>query len=79
MLPLMQDLSIQEMDCRTGRRKSNEWLDVLEYPVIRFVSQNITRSGRAYQVNGTLDMYGVKRIVIIPFSFQRISKGAVFA
>jgi polyisoprenoid-binding protein YceI len=59
--------------------KSNEWFDVLKYPVIRYVSQNITRSGRAYQVNGTLDMHGVKKTVIIPFSFQRGSKGAVFA
>ncbi|HEV3250914.1 MAG TPA: YceI family protein, partial [Puia sp.] len=32
-----------------------------------------------YQVNGTLGLHGVKRTIIIPFLFQRISKGGVFA
>jgi polyisoprenoid-binding protein YceI len=78
------DVTINVVSINTGNglknriAKSDEWFDALKYPMIRYVSKNITRAGSSYLVNGTLEMHGICRAVIIPFSFKRISNRAVF-
>jgi polyisoprenoid-binding protein YceI len=59
--------------------KSDEWFDVAKYPQIRFVSRSITKTAGGYQVTGDLDMHGVKRSVLIPFTFSKTAQGGAFA
>jgi polyisoprenoid-binding protein YceI len=54
--------------------KGDEWFDAAKYPQIAFTSSKIAKAGAAYQVTGTLDMHGVKKEIIIPFTF--VPKGA---
>ncbi len=49
--------------------KSAMWLDAEKYPVIKFTSTSITKSGDTYSSKGTLDFHGVQKEIIIPFTF----------
>ena len=74
------DLTIDVASINTGNglmnthAKSAEWFDAGKYPIIRFTSKKIVKSGAGYQVTGDLDIHGVKKEVTLPFSFQ--NKGA---
>lgn len=59
--------------------KSDEWFDVAKYPQIHYVSRSITKTAGGYLVTGDLDMHGVKRSILIPFTFSKTSQGAAFA
>src|SRR5580704_7164766 len=48
--------------------KSDEWFDVAKYPQIRFVSRSISKTAAGYQVTGDLEMHGVKKSIVLPFS-----------
>jgi len=54
--------------------KSAEWFDAAKYPVIKFSSKKIVKSGAAYQVTGDMEIHGVKKELTLPFNFQ--NKGA---
>lgn len=58
--------------------KSAEWFDAAAYPQIRFTSEKIAKAGNGYQATGTLEMHGVKKQVVIPFSFQRKGNAGTF-
>ncbi len=79
------DVTIQVASINTGNglqnkhAKSDEWLDVTKYPTIRYVSTTIVRAGNGYSVSGNLTLHGVTKPVMIPFTFQKTAKGAVFA
>ncbi len=79
------DITIDVGSINTGNglqnrhAKSEEWLDASKYPVIRYVSQKIAKTGNTYQATGYLDVHGIKKMVIIPFAFRRKDKGAVFS
>ena len=49
--------------------KSANWFDVEKYPTISFVSNSITKSGDGYEAKGTLEMHGVKKEFVMPFTF----------
>ena len=59
--------------------KSDEWFDAAKYPEIKYTSQKIVKAGNGYQVTGVLQLHGVTKPVMIPFSFQKTAAGAVFA
>ena len=59
--------------------KSDEWFDAVKYPVIHYVSRQVTKSGSGYQVAGDLEIHGVKQFVLIPFTFQKTATGGIFA
>lgn len=49
--------------------KSDKWFDATKYPSITFISSKISKSTEGYQVEGTLEMHGVKKQISIPFTF----------
>jgi polyisoprenoid-binding protein YceI len=50
--------------------KSAKWFDAEKYPVIRFTSSAITKTADGYSAKGTLDMHGVQKEIVIPFTFE---------
>jgi polyisoprenoid-binding protein YceI len=58
--------------------KSEKWFDAQKYPVIRFSSSAITKTASGYEAKGTLDMHGVQKEIVIPFTFtNNIFKGRI--
>lgn len=50
--------------------KSDKWLDATKYPSITFNSSKVLKSADGFQVEGTLEMHGVKKQISIPFTFS---------
>ncbi len=69
------DVTIDATTVNTGNgmknthAKSDKWLDVQKYPVIHFVSSEVSATASGYQAKGTLEMHGVKKDVVMPFTF----------
>jgi len=78
------DLTIDVASINTGNglmnthAKSAEWFDAAKYPVIRFTSKKIVKSGAGYQVTGDLEVHGVKKEMTLPFTFQNKGATATF-
>jgi polyisoprenoid-binding protein YceI len=51
--------------------KGDKWLDAKKFPVIKFTSKAITKSGNGYNAKGELAMHGVKKEINIPFTFAK--------
>jgi polyisoprenoid-binding protein YceI len=49
--------------------KSDKWLDVAKYPVIRFTSKSISKTATGFEAAGTLDFHGVLKEIKLPFTF----------
>jgi polyisoprenoid-binding protein YceI len=69
-------LSIDVASIATGNwlknrhARSDNWFNAEKYPSINFTSQKFSKSGSGFQVEGTLDMHGIKKTITIPFSFS---------
>ncbi len=50
--------------------KSTQWFDAEKFPVIKFTSSEITKTADGFQAKGTLDLHGVQKEVVIPFTFK---------
>jgi polyisoprenoid-binding protein YceI len=50
--------------------KSDKWFDAAKFPSINFISSKFSKTASCYQVEGTLDLHGVKKPVTIPFTFS---------
>jgi polyisoprenoid-binding protein YceI len=48
---------------------SDKWMDAEKYPTITFNSSKFSKLSSGYQVDGTLEMHGVKKQISIPFTF----------
>ena len=78
------DVTIDAASINTGNglqnkhARSDEWFDVAKYPQIRYTSRSFTRTGSAYQVTGDLQLHGVTKSVVIPFTFQKSAAGGTF-
>ena len=58
--------------------KSDKWFDAEKYPTIRFTSSAITKTTAGFEAKGTLDMHGVQKEIIIPFTFENnVFKGSI--
>ncbi|HTD97938.1 MAG TPA: YceI family protein [Mucilaginibacter sp.] len=74
------DVSIDVASINTGNgmknthAKSEKWFDAEKYPAIKFKSSSITKTATGYSAAGTLDMHGVQKPAVIPFTFD----GSVF-
>ncbi len=70
------DVTVDASTINTGNgmmnthAKSAEWFDVQRYPFIRFTSESFEKTAAGYAVKGTLDMHGVQKAVVIPFTFE---------
>ena len=50
--------------------KGADWFDAAKYPTIRFVSQNVTRTGpRTARISGTVTMHGVSKPMTLDATF----------
>ena len=56
---------------RDAHLKNEDFFEVEKYPIIRFQSQNIKKSGTGYEVSGTLTIKDVSQQVAIPFSVKK--------
>lgn len=69
------DVSIDVASINTGNgmknthAKSAMWFDAAKYPQIKFTSSAITKTASGYEAKGTMDMHGVQKEVVIPFTF----------
>ena len=70
------DIIIDAASINTGNgmknrhAKSAKWFDAERYPSIRFVSSKVYKKGDGYEVTGVCDMHGVKKEIVIPFTFS---------
>ena len=49
---------------------SEKWMDATKFPLITFTSKEITKVASGYEAKGTLDMHGVQKEIILPFTFE---------
>ncbi len=79
------ELSIDVASINTGNglmnthAKSAEWFDAGKYPAIKFTSKKIVKTGVGYQVTGDMEIHGVKKEMVLPFSFQNGGSTGTFS
>jgi polyisoprenoid-binding protein YceI len=79
------DVAVEVGSINTGNglqnkhAKSDEWFDVAKYPQIHFASRSISKTAAGYQVTGDLDLHGVKKSIVLPFTFKKTAQGGTFA
>lgn len=49
--------------------KSDKWFDTAKYPTIRFTSTSVSKGAKGFETKGMLDMHGVQKEIVIPFTF----------
>lgn len=70
------ELELDAATIQTGNALKNkhargsDWLDVERYPKIRFSSTRFRRSDQMILVEGMLELHGVRKAVIIPFTYE---------
>jgi polyisoprenoid-binding protein YceI len=57
---------------------SENWFDAEKFPVIRFVSSEVTSTDSSYTVRGELDFHGIKKEILIPFTYLQENNKASF-
>jgi len=50
--------------------KSANWFDAEKYPTIAFTSSAISKTATGFEAKGTLEMHGVKKEIVLPFTFS---------
>jgi polyisoprenoid-binding protein YceI len=69
------DVSIDVASINTGNgmknthAKGETWFNAEKYPLITFTSSAITKTATGFEAKGTLEMHGVKKEIILPFTF----------
>lgn len=77
------DVSVDVTSINTGNGMKNKhavsqkWFDAEKYPTIDFKSSKFSKTNSGYQVEGVLQLHGVKKQIVIPFTFvSNTFKGA---
>ena len=77
------DVSVDVASINTGNgmknthAKSEKWLDAEKFPTINFSSTSISKTSSGYEAKGLLEFHGVKKEIIIPFTFDNsVFKGS---
>jgi polyisoprenoid-binding protein YceI len=69
------DVTIDVATINTGNgmknthAKSAMWWDAEKYPTIHFTSTSISKTAAGFDAKGILDMHGVQKEIVIPFTF----------
>ena len=69
------DVTIDVASINTGNgmknthAKSSMWFDAAKYPVIKFTSSSIAKTAAGYEAKAILNMHGVQKEIILPFTF----------
>lgn len=58
--------------------RGDEWFNAEKYPYIEFNSSKIEKSESGYKAIGKLEMHGVTKDVIIPFTFSKKGNKGTF-
>lgn len=58
--------------------RGDEWFNAEKYPYIEFNSTKIEKSDSGYKAIGKLEMHGVTKDVIIPFTFSKKGNKGTF-
>ncbi len=78
------DVTVDVASINTGNgmknthAKSAMWFDADKYPQIIFTSKEISAAGAGYQAKGVLEIHGVKKDFVIPFTFDKAGDGGTF-
>ncbi len=78
------DVSIDVSTINTGNgmknihAKSDKWFDAEKYPAITFVSKEITKTATGYEAKGDLQIHGVTKEFVMPFTFAKSAIGGTF-
>jgi polyisoprenoid-binding protein YceI len=54
---------------KNAHAKSANWFDVEKYPNIAFTSSSINKTANGFEAKGLLEMHGVKKEIVLPFTF----------
>lgn len=79
------DVSIDVATINTGNgmknthAKSEKWFDAAKYPVIKFTSTQITKSDAGFDAKGILEMHGVQKEIVMPFTFANNTFASSFS
>jgi polyisoprenoid-binding protein YceI len=77
------DIDVASINTGNGMKnkhaKSDKWFDATKFPSITFHSSKFTKSSYGYQVEGILEMHGVKKQIVIPFTFSSNTFKATFS
>ena len=71
------DVAVATASIETGiglknkHARSENWFDAEKYPEIRFKSKTIRRHKSAFETHGMLDLHGVEKEIVIPFTFAQ--------
>lgn len=78
------DVTIEVESINTGNNLKNkhalsdDYFDAKKYPLIHFTSKEITKTEKGFKVVGDIDMHGIKKEIIIPFTFERSGSEGLF-
>ncbi len=86
-----ENLSTAEMDVKvkantinTGNKtkdkhaRGKNWFDAKTYPDITFKSKLFKKVKDGYEVIGQLNLHGITKEIVIPFTFEQSSEGGMF-
>jgi Uncharacterized conserved protein len=78
------DVTIDVASINTGNGLQNkhakgaDWFDAAKYPVIKYTSKKIVKTGNGWQVTGDLQMRGVTKELSFPFTFKQSGNSGNF-
>jgi len=78
------DVTVDVNTISTGNKtkdkhaKDDSWFDAEVFPQMRFVSSQVTRTANGYQATGNLEVHGIKKELVLPFTFTPGGNGGVF-
>ncbi len=73
------DVSVEVATIQTGNTKKDDharnskWFDVAQYPLMKFVATNISKSGESYIAVGNLTVKDVTKEISILFKYENIN------
>ena len=65
---------------KNSHAKGADWFNASEYPYIKFISNSdgFKKTETGYEVTGYLQMHGVRKLITIPFTFNKNVLNAKF-
>ncbi len=69
------DVTIDPSTISTGNKtkdrhaRGKSWFDVSRYTQIRFTSTQVVKKGSSFELLGTLEIHGIQKGIVIPFTF----------
>lgn len=63
---------------QTKHATSNNWMDIDEYPTVTFTSKEIRATETGYECTGDLELHGVTKEIVMPFTFEESTEGGLF-